>query len=364
MVTPASGVSIPLACPFVAGPMITDPSLFVGRKDELQAITTRMTGIQPISVNFVGERRIGKSSLLYHFFQTWEQLINNNDRYVVSYLSLQRAGCQTKSSFYQAIAHELLSRPLVRRRTDLSTTLNLRSFDSWNFADALDQWLQYRVLPVLCIDEFEVLLRYPDEFDDEFYDHLRSLMDKNAIMLVITSLRPLDVYREEQRLTSSFFNLGQVLYLGELTEEEAEELVRLPASNLPGATPALSIQEQRQAREWGGKHPYLLQLAASAICEARQQRKTLTWARRQFENEQRRLFEPASPVLYWSAPIRLVVWSFPIRIGRLSRYVSKNFSVFKSWITGVVVIVLLVLIIVGVLTTPQIIAWFKAIFGG
>ena len=61
--------------PFMAGPKITDPRLFVGRNEELHTIASRLTGEQPVSVNIVGRRRIGKSSLLYHFFQTYEQRV-------------------------------------------------------------------------------------------------------------------------------------------------------------------------------------------------------------------------------------------------------------------------------------------------
>ncbi|MCP4347321.1 MAG: ATP-binding protein [Desulfobacterales bacterium] len=53
------------ANPFIIGPPITDPRFFVGRKQELQAVINCMDGVQPTSVNIVGETRIGKTSLLY-----------------------------------------------------------------------------------------------------------------------------------------------------------------------------------------------------------------------------------------------------------------------------------------------------------
>src|SRR5437588_7597080 len=179
-------------CPFVAGPMITDARLFLGRKYELRRITNLMTGVQPTSVNVFGERRIGKSSLLYHFFQTRKDTPDAN-QYVVVYLSLQNINCQSRSSFYQAVAQELLSHPSVQRRNDLSSTLSVDLLDHAGFVNTLKQWKQNKVLPVLCLDEFETLLKYPDEFDDSFYDHLRSLMDSNALMLVVASHKSLDV---------------------------------------------------------------------------------------------------------------------------------------------------------------------------
>ncbi|MEH2286415.1 hypothetical protein [Nostoc sp.] len=38
--------------PFVAGGMIEDPRLFVGRKDELHAIASRMRSNQHTSINY------------------------------------------------------------------------------------------------------------------------------------------------------------------------------------------------------------------------------------------------------------------------------------------------------------------------
>ncbi len=96
--------------PFVAAGMIEDSRLFVGRKDELNAIASRMKGDQPTSINIVGEKHIGKSSLLYYFVQTWQQrVLHNTNRYVVIYLPLRGVDCQTETGFYEAIAESLLS---------------------------------------------------------------------------------------------------------------------------------------------------------------------------------------------------------------------------------------------------------------
>jgi hypothetical protein len=97
----------------------------VGRKDELRAIASRMSGVQPTSINLVGEKRIGKSSLLYHFFQTWEQRVSDPNRYVVIYLSLQNVQCHRETDFYQAIARQLLHFPRVATNPALSDPLKL-----------------------------------------------------------------------------------------------------------------------------------------------------------------------------------------------------------------------------------------------
>ncbi len=46
---------------------------------------------------------------------------------------------------------------------------------------------------------------------------MRSLMNDNALMLVVASREELSVYGSESRFVSQFFNLGHVLKLRELT---------------------------------------------------------------------------------------------------------------------------------------------------
>ncbi|MEP0749605.1 TniB family NTP-binding protein [Coleofasciculus sp. FACHB-501] len=191
----------------------------VGRKDELHAIASRMSGVQPTSVNVVGDKRIGKSSLLFHFSQTWEQRVSDSSRYVVIYLSLQDADCHTEKGFYQAVAEALVNRVSGWKLGHLRNPLKAKLLHRQAFSDAIKQWKQQGVLPVLCLDDFESLLKRTEEFDNGFYDNLRSLMDDNALMLVVASRKPLSVYGSEYRFVSQFFNLGHVLKLVELTPE-------------------------------------------------------------------------------------------------------------------------------------------------
>jgi hypothetical protein len=95
--------------------MITDSSRFVGRREELRFLAGRMAGAQPTSVNVVGERRMGKSSLLYHFFQTWEQRISSPTRFVVVYLDLQARTPSSEAAFYQTLGRSLARQPAVQR---------------------------------------------------------------------------------------------------------------------------------------------------------------------------------------------------------------------------------------------------------
>jgi len=341
----------PASCPFVAGSKIEDSWRFVGRKQELHAIASRMSGVQPTSVNVVGDKRIGKSSLLYHFSQTWEQRVPEPSRYVVIYLSLQDADCHSEIGFYQAVAEALLSR-VSGWKLALRNPLKAKPLHRQAFSDAIKQWKQQGVLPVLCLDDFESLLKRTQEFDNGFYDNLRSLMNNSALMLVLASQKELILYVREYQFTSPFFNLGHVLKLGELTTDEAIQLVRLPASSIRGAPPALSFDEQRHAENWGKRHPYFLQLAGSCLWEARQQNKDIRWAKAQFE-QQSSQFQSKSNGQWWH-PLRWLVWDLPMRLGSTAKFIGGTVDDVTNWIIGFVILTLLVLVVVGVLRWEQV----------
>ncbi|MCI5126157.1 MAG: ATP-binding protein [Candidatus Electrothrix sp. AR5] len=273
------------SCPFVAGPMITDPSRFVGRREELALLARRMGGAQPTSVNVVGERRIGKSSLLSHFFQTWEQRVNTPTRFVVVYLDLQVKTPPSESAFYQALGRVLVKQPAVQRIESLRKNLLAPPRSHQDFVTLLEQFADYVLLPVFCLDEFEVLLKSGEQFTDIFFDRLRGCMNASQLMFILSSRRPLDVYAGEHDLTSAFFNLGHVVALGEFSEDEAEELVRLPVKG----EPALDPEERQLALDWGGRHPLQLQLAGLSLWEAREAGKSIRWAKKLFREQQRRI---------------------------------------------------------------------------
>lgn len=219
------------------------------------------------------------------------------------YLSLQDARCQLEDGFYQAIARQLWHNLTVQRNPALIEPLRVQSFNRLAFCAAMGQYKRLGVLPVLCLDEVGPLFRHPEEFNNGFFDNLRSLMESRVLMLVVASHRRLEFYQRRHKLSSAFFKLWQVLTLGEFTEDEVKAPVCLPASTVEGATSALSIEEQHLVQKWGGRHPYLLELAAGLVYEARQLGRDVSWAKVEFEKEARRVPKP--------------MWNFPRRLGYL-----------------------------------------------
>ncbi|NER99487.1 MAG: ATP-binding protein [Symploca sp. SIO1B1] len=327
----------PSNCPFLAGGMLTERMFFVGREDEIRFIIQNMTNAQPTSVNIVGDRKIGKSSLLYRIYQTYEERVPAYGRqpqdFVVVYLSLKSANCRKPEDFYQAVAQEFLSRASVQANPDLSQPLQVTPFDVHSFSQAMGKWKQAKVLPVICLDDFEELLEANSPFDDPFYDNLRSLENLSQLMLVIASRKKLQDYMNQQsRLTSGFFNVSQTWTLQGLSTAQVWDLVRLPGSS----NPALSEERQNLAIKWGEGQPYLLQLAGKCL-----------WQNHSLELAQQRFKEDAHQVPKSRNYGRMIF----LAIGGIGLWGQKLGDTADDWgnfLKGMITLVTFSLLLVGV----------------
>lgn len=252
--------------PYAERGMIRDPQRFFGRKRELDEIFSRLATIQSVSV--VGERRIGKSSLLYYITQTGQG--RSGPDYMYRYLDLQRV--LSTEEFYTRVC-KLLG-------------------ENGNTHDDFEQAIQGKKV-VLCLDEFEQATDNP-AFDEEFFNVLRSLAQTGELALVVATQHTLsDLYRAEAIPTSPFYNIFSVLRLGLLTDTEARELVTRPAEI---AGYPFNEGEIDFLLELGQKHPCWLNVACALLYDAkRREPVNFDEVRSQFEEEVRNL-RPAPAV--------------------------------------------------------------------
>jgi uncharacterized protein len=308
-------MSVPLPCPFFAGGMLTDSKFFVGREQEIGSVIRCMTGDQPRSVNIVGKKNIGRSSLLWHICHNYEARVlaygRQPQEFVVVRLSLKEIEEWGVARFYQEMAGCLWKQ--VRDRLGLCEPLLQENMGYSGFRSALDKWKQQGVLPVICLDDFDTMLKHRQEFDNDFYDNLRSIVDDGLLMLVIASRKPLRQQKREYRYTSGFFNLFQLDRLGEFSPGEAAMVLNFPIgqSAKPGLAPSpkswkarivgkfagqkppepalslsaiLNAEQQKVASQWAGNQPYLLQLAGKCLFEAKQLGQSEAWAKKKFDD--------------------------------------------------------------------------------
>ena len=166
--------------PFLKRGMIRDRESFFGRRDELQRVFDRLRVMQSVSV--VGERRIGKSSLLYQIAMTGQEKLGED--HALHYIDMQRV--TTDEEFYERAVKRLGDSGYTHR--DLERAIARKKV-------------------VLCLDEFEKTANNPN-FDVDFFNALRSLAQTGELTLVVATQTPLPELSYTGAIkTSPFFNI-------------------------------------------------------------------------------------------------------------------------------------------------------------
>jgi serine/threonine-protein kinase len=254
--------------PFFNRHRITDPAYFYGRQVELEQLYGAILTGQCRAV--VGERKVGKSSLLSHLSDPAAQRHFSLDpeQHLFAYLDVEGMGSATRSEFWQEILDQLhggLHDPELRGvlhqaigETELRFMRVRRIFRQLRDGG-------YRI--VLALDEFESLAQ-SQHFEPDFYGELRSLAGEVGIVYLTGSKRSLYelTYRHSSTLSSPFFNIFAELPLGLMPEDEAQGLL-LHLSRLEGA-PGFPAADVARALEWAGPHPFFVQLAGYHLWEA------------------------------------------------------------------------------------------------
>ena len=245
--------------PFMNRGLITDPDDFFGREEQLSEIFTRLQGMHSCSV--VGERGIGKSSLLYYLKQKGAQELGEAYRFF--YLDLQDASCHTATGFLHAVLSKV-SGTVANIKADNTLNQNLIAF-----SDEIDKLERDGQQIVLCLDEFENAFKHRDEFTEDFFDHMRSQLNIRKLACVTATQRPLQKLSLEGKLTSPFYTLFNVVELKEWTQAEAERFVEVQGEKVH-FTDAESSLILTRCSELHRRHPFKLQIVGDWVIRNRQ----------------------------------------------------------------------------------------------
>ncbi len=340
--------------PFFFGGKIINPDHFIGRTAELRrlfaSLETDHTGqVQHTSV--VGERRIGKSSLLYHLTQTYAQRLTHPERYRFLYIDLDDPHCQTQTGLHHHIL-ETLNLPHPERPT------------LTQFQEALERFCNQGHYVVLCLDEFEHLSRRNSEFPDAVYEAWRSLGQNGHIAFITASHTPLVELARQGNLTSPFHNIFTLLELGPFTPNEAATLLERAAIAGRPFTP----MECRCLCDLTHCRPGQLQFAAQAIY-ALPAGAQIDWSaiRHRLDSQFAPLIAPPPTIPWrkrlwqWLRKGLLFLLHFPRHLGRFildlaGRTEAKDSS---AWILGLLILALLIAIAWRFISPDTLLAAFK-----
>lgn len=249
--------------PYSYGKMITDSNAFFGRKNEISLLVDHSKKMQNVSL--LGKRRIGKSSILLHYTQTSRKQISAN--VLTIYIDFQDERVRNVEGFVNKISEKIIS---VAGSTKYPQTSNSTLSEMYAAIEAFYDRTGIKI--VLCFDEFELLGKFPVEFNNQFFDSLRSMGQTEYLSFFIASRNTLYDFCISNEITSPFHNIFLTIYLGNFTAEEAEEMITNPARN---AGISFSKDEISYALRIGGGHPFYTQMLCYFMFQMKIQHKTV-----------------------------------------------------------------------------------------
>ena len=255
--------------PFTYGNPISDPRRFVGRAREVEQIFGRLRNAEFESSSLVGDRRIGKTSLLNYLADPGVRAAHglSPEQYVFVYADLQMVD-ETMGPV--RLWHRLLK--LMRQHgRDSGVAEFIAGLEKDERLDtfALDELFAYvdgkGQHVVFLLDEFEHITANGN-FGPDFYYGLRSLVIHHQLALVTSSRRELiELCHSEAIKSSPFFNIFANINLSLFSPADAERLIH---QSLGSAAVQFSEQEIEEVLDLAGLHPYFLQAACWELYES------------------------------------------------------------------------------------------------
>lgn len=239
--------------PYLNRVAIRDTTQFYGRRKEITRIFSRIGASRPQSVSIVGERRIGKSSLLNYIYalETRNQLLDSSSNHIFVFMDLQQKRYSSIESFFAdflALLSEATNETIITPNTDFDSVRRV-------FADLHRR----RNKLIVLFDEFDAITANK-VFNLDFFSFLRSAANNYDLAYVTSSAKELQVLcHTDQIADSPFFNIFTNIYLRPFTQEEAITLIREPSKVAGIALEAFS----KDIFSLAGYFPFFLQIACS-----------------------------------------------------------------------------------------------------
>ena len=247
--------------PYIFGPPIRNREDFYGRAEEIKHLKQCIA--QHSCAAVVGERRIGKSSLLLHLqsepAESWSGGCAPLFVFVDAQLPLRG-----ESDFYARVIKSIAQQsPAIREALPPSSAEKHEE----DLVFCLEQVAPRPI--ALLIDEFEMICGRPT-FSEQFFLSLRAIAQNYGLSLVTTTSVPLGQCCANGNASPVFRSIFQDLGLGPFSELETQDFVGT-SSRRGGVS---LIRYLPQIVELGGHFPAFLQMACSCYFEtsARQTR--------------------------------------------------------------------------------------------
>jgi AAA+ ATPase superfamily predicted ATPase len=266
--------------PFVYGGPVDVPR-FIGRQREVNLLFEQVTSSVRGSVAIIGERRIGKTSLLHYVSapDVIRQWNFDSQSSIFLFVDCGAIAPLTITRFWQHILTHL-RRELERRQSQsiiiasIGTLLAAAEIRTSDIEFLIEDIHAENMILVLLLDEFEWVVRTDPQSEGvtrELLGSLRSLINQasRALSLIVATRRPLDeVCGDVRFMGSPFYNNFVYLHLRPFNQREADSLLD---QMLKETSVVFSTGDRALTYELAGTHPLLLQAAAACVFDARKE---------------------------------------------------------------------------------------------
>jgi hypothetical protein len=244
---------------FHRGP-IRQRGYFCERADEIARSLSLLRNDQNVAL--IGQRRIGKTSLLFHIADpaVFEAHGLHRGEHLFVYLDGTELGHLSPDEVLALLLDQLAATLSAAKGSIELGRAPPDGLSYRDFREAILKVTEAGLKPIYLLDEFESLADNP-YLGPRFFSGLRALSSQFDLSFVTASRESLLrlTYANAETLSSPFFNTFANLHLGLYTASEARRLVEILATHAGLDLPSQSIE---RILGLAGPHPLLLQIAA------------------------------------------------------------------------------------------------------
>jgi AAA+ ATPase superfamily predicted ATPase len=257
--------------PFTFGNPIKEPTRFHGRESEIRQIVNRLLSSAHESTSIIGERRIGKTSLLYHLGnpEVSARLGLTPDKFCLVYVDFQGLTDITPGRFWQRTLKKM-SRSICDEslKPAIETISNQEAIDLFDLEDLFQASQEKGLTTVLMMDEFEYITQNPN-FKSDFFGGLRALAIHHGVALLPATRRELvDLCHSDEIKGSPFFNIFANVVLRPFTRQEVDQLLKGYSKQMEAP---MTSGECDLIWNLGGGYPFFVQMAGYYSIEGKAQ---------------------------------------------------------------------------------------------
>jgi tetratricopeptide (TPR) repeat protein len=217
--------------PYIAGAPVLDDSMFFGRQRLMNRI---LNVLHHNSLMITGERRIGKTTFLYHLKRAL--LTDDKTEYQFFPVLTDLQGVP-ESAFFHAVMGDVVEALSLRPETlqSLRFRPDDEGYDGRDFSHDLQRVIEElktrtpkRVKLALLIDEVDVLNAYSERINQR----LRSIFMKTFSENLVAIMSGVGIKRTWKSEGSPWYNFFDEVELHAFSREEAEALIRTPVQGV------------------------------------------------------------------------------------------------------------------------------------